>query len=475
MMLPSTCRGQAKSPSTGVGSMNVLFSSPLGALLARPWVDRAGAFGLQRWYLPLSRLWAAANAAGQDIGRFGDEPGVRVPSFWSTARLRALLARHARAQATAVAAREAWEQAAFGRADGNPDSGRLDRDRRRAASRHLATRGLFYPLLFPHRPPPARWRIGSPEQVEAEIAPALADPARLYGASVDVGTLEVSRPFVRNGLREYWLRAPTPAARLRAWPGSETVYARVVEPADAPASQTLVFGSGLCLEFDLLSVARDPGSRLAAQGWRVIEPVSPYHGLRATPGYYGGEPFFAASPMSGIDLITGQAIESALLIAWSRVRFGGKVALAGVSMSSFVAQQAAGHCHLWPAEARPDAAMLISHSGRIEDVTFGGDLATMLGLDQALAAAGWSRESLARLSVLIDPVDKPALPPSRIISVLGTTDRWVPYAGGCEVVDRWKLPQANVFRYPLGHLGMPVQLTRDAAPFERLRQILAGQ
>lgn len=36
--------------------MNVLFGSPLGVLLAKPWVDRVGLYGLRRWYLPLSRL-----------------------------------------------------------------------------------------------------------------------------------------------------------------------------------------------------------------------------------------------------------------------------------------------------------------------------------------------------------------------------------------------------------------------------------
>jgi hypothetical protein len=190
------------------------------------------------------------------------------------------------------------------------------------------------------------------------------------------------------------------------------------------------------------------------------------------PGFYGGEPFFAAGPTSSMDLIAGQAIESALLIAWARARFGGKVALAGVSMTSFVAQLAASHCHLWPAEARPDAAMLISHSGRVEDVTFGGALAEMLGLDRALVDAGWSRETLARLSRAIDPADNPALSPSRIVSVLGETDRWVPYDDGLALTQRWQLPEENVFRYRLGHLGMPVQLTRDSAPFRRLRQVL---
>ncbi|MEK7687010.1 MAG: hypothetical protein AAB398_01290 [Pseudomonadota bacterium] len=175
----------------------------------------------------------------------------------------------------------------------------------------------------------------------------LEDPARLYAAPIDVGTIAVSRPFVKNGVQEYWLRAPTPVARLRIRPGSEVLYARVVEPVGGAPTDTLIFGSGLCLEFELLSVVRDPGARLAAMGWRVIEPVSPYHGLRAMPGYYGGEPFFAAGPTSSIDLIAGQAVESALLVAWSRGRFGGKVALAGISMTSFVAQQVAAIGTCW--------------------------------------------------------------------------------------------------------------------------------
>ena len=55
-----------------------------------------------------------------------------------------------------------------------------------------------------------------------------------------------------------------PSARLRMRPGSETLYARVIEPAEPAAGPTLIFGSGLCLEFELLAVAHDPGRRLAA-------------------------------------------------------------------------------------------------------------------------------------------------------------------------------------------------------------------
>lgn len=442
--------------------MDVLFGSPLGAILAKPWVDSAGLFGLKRWYLPLSRLWAAANEARDDVAGFRGGIDIDLPVFWSDARLLTLLQRNARALAAAAAARAAWEDRLFDR-HAVPDAGALDRQRRVAATRHLSTRAWFYPLLHPKRPAAARWRIDDPAGV----------PGDLVSPACEIATpLEPSRPFVRNGIREFWLRGPTPSRRLRMRAGSETMYARIIEPAEGKAGNTLVFGSGLCLEFDLLTVARDPGVRLAGMGWRVVEPISPYHGLRAMPGYYGGEPFFALGPTSSIDLIAGQALESSRLVSWVRERFGGKVALAGISMSSFVAQQAASRCHLWPAEARPDAVMLISHSGKIEGATFDGELAAMLGLDRALIDRGWTREALARLSEMIDPAETPSLPPSHILSVLGEADRWVPYDGGLALAQRWKLPQENIFRYRLGHLGMPVQLTRDAAPFHRLRRVL---
>ncbi|HEY4170024.1 MAG TPA: hypothetical protein VGM96_24745 [Reyranella sp.] len=442
--------------------MNVLIESPLGALLARPWLDAAGLFGLRR-YMPLSRLWAAANAAKGDVAVFRDQVGS-LPAFWSTFQLRPLLAHHDRLKRSMDGTREAWETAIFD-PDQTSDPGSLDDRRRRASTLHQMTRGYFAPLLIPRRPSLARWQIDPPDVVET-------DPAVLYRAAIDPKSVEVSRRFVREGQAEYWLRVPTPSPQLTARRGSETLYARVIEPAEGAARDTLIFGSGLCLEFDLLSVGRDSGRQLAAMGWRVIEPISPYHGLRAMPGFYGGEPFFALAPTGTLDLISGQAIETALLTAWARLRFGGTVSVAGISMSSFVAQQIASRCDLWPREAQPDAVLLISHSGRLEEVTFSGELASLLGIDRALHEAGWTRDALAAISAAIDPAAGPALAPQRIVSVLGETDRWVPYDHGLALARQWQLPEENVFRYRLGHLGMPVQLTRDPLPFERLRQVL---
>jgi hypothetical protein len=444
--------------------MNVLLDSPLGGLLARPWLDAAGLFGLRR-YMPLSRLWAAANTAEGDTASFRDQMGS-LPAFWSAFQLRPLLGHHDRLKRAADEARRAWETAIFD-PDQASDAGLLDDRRRRASTVHQMTRGYFAPMLIPRRPAPARWQIDPPGDLQA-------DPSTLYRAAIDPKSVEVSRRSARAGLAEYWLRASTPSPRLLARPGSERLYARVIEPADGGARDTLIFGSGLCLEFDVLSGSHDSGRQLAAMGWRVIEPISPYHGLRAMPGFYGGEPFFALAPTGTFDLIAGQAIETALLAAWARLRFGGTVSVAGISMSSFVAQQVASRCDLWPREAQPDAVLLISHSGRLEEVTFGGELASLLGIDRALHDAGWAREALAAMSHAIDPAERPALAPQRIVSVLGETDRWVPYDHGLALARQWQLPEENVIRYHLGHLGMPVQLTRDPAPFERLRQVLRG-
>ena len=140
--------------------MEALLRSPLGALLARPWVDQAGLFGLQRWYFPLSRLWAAANASGGDTVRFREEIGAPLGGAWPQAYLRHLLARNAGRRKAAESARRAWEEALF---DAGPADRAclnvLDRRRRVAAKPPLYTRVSFYPLLFPQRPPPARWQI----------------------------------------------------------------------------------------------------------------------------------------------------------------------------------------------------------------------------------------------------------------------------------------------------------------------------
>jgi hypothetical protein len=448
--------------------------SPLGAVVARPWVDPVALGALRRWYFPLSRLWAAANVAEGDVERFFAEPGAPADGPLTRRIGGPVLRRHEAARRRAAADRARWEEAAFGAVPiPAADLARLDGARRRAASLHLATRGLLYPLLFPRRAPLAAWSVPTPAVVEAAYGAGRIDPAVTYGVPAVMPAIEMSHPAIRPGTREWWLRFATPHAPLAARPGCETVYARVVEPDGlAPDAPTVIAGSGLCIESDILVNSVDPGAVLSPLGFRVIDIVSPYHGLRTQAGTYGGEPFFAAAPLGTLDLIVGQTLETAVLIDWCRRRFSGPVAVGGISMTSFVAQQVATRCCDWPARLRPDAVLLVSHSGRIEEVTFSGSLIRALGLTAWLNAAGWTRESLMRWEGLLNPAGRPGLPSGQIVSILGVADRLLPFETGQEVARAWSLPAANVFELQVGHLAMPMALMRDDRPLLRLKEVM---
>lgn len=176
--------------------MNLLASSPFGACFARPWVDGVGLSSARRGYLPLSRLWAAANLPG---GRNRD-------SF-----------------ERAEAAQRTWETAIFAGEGDDLRNGVLDAERRRAASWHMATRGRFLAEPLLRSVPIARWDVSAPDETERVLAAGgdrLAWPGEV--------AVQQSASFVRKGLREYWLRAPTPSPLLAARPA-----ARVSMPASS--------------------------------------------------------------------------------------------------------------------------------------------------------------------------------------------------------------------------------------------------
>ncbi|MGE0422088.1 MAG: hypothetical protein AB7O88_07485 [Reyranellaceae bacterium] len=465
-----------EAPGLAVKWIDRLIHSPVGDLIARPWVDPVGLAALKRWYFPLSRLWAAANVADGSPEAFAAAIGGTRPDYgrWSMRYLEGSLKRHAAVRQRALAARALWEQAAFGDAAITPEAlAALDDERRRRASLHLGTRALFYPLRFAAHPPLARWQVPSPDDVESVYGAVRDAPATAYAAPDPLPEVSLSHLAVNAGLRERWLRFRSPLPRLAATPGTDWVYARVIEPSPDAHVPTLIVGSGLCLETDLLSRSVDAANLIARMGFRVVDVVSPFHGLRCPPDVYGGEPFFATAPLGTIDLILGQTLETAVLIQWCREQFGGRVAVAGISLTSFVAQQVAVRAADWPQAMRPDAVMLISHSGRIEEVTFNGTLVRTLGLNAELDAAGWTREALMRWEAMLNPKGAPALPPERIISVLGSGDTLLPFATGMELARAWNLPGENVFELRVGHLTMPVALMRDDRALVRLRKILA--
>jgi hypothetical protein len=253
----------------------------------------------------------------------------------------------------------------------------------------------------------------------------------------------------------------------------DVVYAKISEPDDAPAdAPTVIIGNGVCMEPETTRGMIDAAQTMCRLGFRVVEITSPWHGRRCPAGWYGGEKFFATAPLGQLDLFTAQVRETAVVIDWCRRKFAGPIAVAGISLGSFVAQLVATHSAHWPQSARPDALLLITHTACMEEVVFESGLVESIGIPKALAAAGWSQEQMLRWSVLMDPPGDPVMPASRIVSILGTADRITPIGGGLDLTRRWNLPAENLFVMRQGHFGTPVRLIRDDAPLRRLKAAL---
>jgi hypothetical protein len=209
-------------------------------------------------------------------------------------------------------------------------------------------------------------------------------------------------------------------------------------------------------------------------GFRVIEITTPWHARRCRTGDYGGERFFATAPIGQIDLFTAQAKETGVLIDWCHRNFATPVVLAGISLGSFVAQLVAAHSAHWPEKARPDALLLITHTGKMEEVVFESGLVEGIGIPAALEKAGWSQQQMLRWAPLMDPPGAPALPADRIVSVLGMSDRVTPVGGGLDLVKRWGVPTQNAFVDRQGHFGAAVKLIRDDSPLRRVQEIVGA-
>jgi pimeloyl-ACP methyl ester carboxylesterase len=249
-------------------------------------------------------------------------------------------------------------------------------------------------------------------------------------------------------------------------------YAAVHEPDDGEASATLVFGHGIGVENDLWRETVDSVLLLVRDGIRVIEITGPWHGLRAQRGRYGGEPFFATAPLGVLDLFTAEVPEMAVLIDWARRRGSPRVGLGGVSLGALVAQLALVHAGHWPAACRPDAALLITHAGHIEQTAAGGSLTRGLGLIEAMEEAGWSNDEFASWRALTDPIGEPVMEAGKIVSVLASRDDVTPFASGRELVRDWGIPPENLFIMRQGHFSLPLALLRDRRPFARFARIL---
>jgi len=411
-----------------------LIRSPLGALTQGQWIDPLALFALRRLFFPLSRMWAAAAEADQSVPDFIAQAGLGSGPARRDRLIARLLERSADIRTLAAAGEAAWRDAFFG-----PQTLPADRlvaiEAARLDSAHRATfdRASFHPLLWNGKAHKVRWRIPAPDEVEAAYGRNLAQPESAYALPERLPAVERSKSMPGRRGPVYWLRFASPAARM-----GDMAYAKVSEPGIANPP-TIVIGNGVCMEPENARDLVDAAAIMCRLGFRVVEITTPWHGRRCLTGDFGGERFFATAPLGQIDLFTAQALETAVLINWCRSNFDTPVIVSGISLGSFVAQLVATHSTHWPARLRPDALLLVTHTGTMEEVVFESGLVEGIGIPAALRQAGWSQQQMLRWAPLMDPMGTPSLPPSRIVSVLGTADRVTPVRGGLDLVRRWEM------------------------------------
>lgn len=439
-----------------------------GVLLAWPWFDGAGLFALKRWFFPLSRLWAAARAAnGDPSAYFAEVPMAR--RLDQQEQLGQAIARFEEARAAANAIETEWQRVFFsGSGEREHYLSAVEAARRELRHAYNATRRHFRFMLSPSVPR-TKLVIDTPESVAAIYGSAVGDPRALFAPPSTQPSIEVSASIPSATGRDFWLRFKSPSARL-----GDMVWARVHEPVGVVDPPTVIYGHGICVEFDHWRGLIDEAHALVRLGYRVIRPEAPWHGRRVTPGSFGGERIIAAFPTGILDALTGAVQEWAVLSRWARETSKGPLVFAGSSLGALTSQLAATHAKDWPQDLRPQALLLVTHTGRLGDAVTGGALSNLWADPAEILKQGWSLQEAQRYLGLLDPANDLAVPPERIVSVLGKRDVILPYAGGRELVARWQLPPANSFTFDRGHFSVPMTLVREDRPLRRLAEIVAA-
>jgi pimeloyl-ACP methyl ester carboxylesterase len=448
-----------------------MMRSAAGRVFGRPWLDPVASMALRRWFFPVSRLWAAAEIAqGSPEAYFGAVPCQAQPN--QRDRVITLLSRFERTRVEAAALDAAWHAAYFPAPGASVDvpslSERvaLEESRREAAHRHNTMRRQFSFLLRADVPR-IRHEVPDPADVAAAYDAAFEDAPPFF-APPEATTVEQSRSVPTAEGRDFWIRFASPSLRL-----ADQVYARVYEPAGLQNPPTLIFGHGICVEYDQWSGLIDEAAYLCGLGIRVIRPEAAWHGRRRPRGFYGGERMIATFPSGSLDLFTGAVREWAVMADWARRTSSGPLAFGGSSLGALTAQLAASRAKDWPEALRPDALLLITHCEQLSQVAMEGDLTRMWGGREAFEAKGWSADRITHYLRLLDPGAELAVRPEKIVTVLGKRDGVTPFASGAGLVDKWGVPEENRFIWDRGHFSVPATLLHDQAPLRRFREILS--
>ena len=280
--------------------MRACLRSPVGGLIARPWFDRVSMHLLCQWFFPLSRLWAAARAAEGSAERFLAEMSAFSP-MPDRSRLEDRLQKFEAVRGRVLESECAWEDAFFGDGGAGPAFlAEIERTRLFRRNTYNAQRWKFASWRAAGRAAPIRWAIPSPDDVAADFESLVADPAQAFAAPDPMPPVAEARRFpAAPGRQDRWIRFASPSARM-----NDKVIARVYEPDGIADPPTLIFGHGICVEFDHWRGLVDEIEALVAMGIRVVRPEAPWHGRRAPDGRYGGEMFIASAPRGALDHFT---------------------------------------------------------------------------------------------------------------------------------------------------------------------------
>ena len=324
-------------------------------------------------------------------------------------------------------------------------------------------------FLLKNPVPITRTDTPSPDEVANRYGAALSDRVPFFSVPEPMPVVEVSRRVPGAVGTDYWLRFRSPSLEL-----GDTAYARVSEPEGVRNPPTLIFGHGICVEFDHWHGLIDEVETLVAMGIRVIRPEAPWHGRRRPAGYFSGEKIVGTAPFGGLHAFTGALREWSVMIDWARQTSTGTVAVGGSSLGAQMSILCADISRNWPGELQPDAMLLLTHAGNQQDALLKGALAQVWKSREAMLSRGWTHETSGQYMPILNPSWEipPVMPPQDIVSVLGRYDHVTPFDSGYDLLDAWQVPQENRFIWRRGHFSVPMTMIRDTKPLTRFVNIM---
>ncbi len=444
--------------------------SPLGALVAKPWFDRLTMKMLDRWYFPISRMWAAARASAGSVEKFIAEIGL--PATPALKRKAASILREFETRRDqSKQADEKWQDAFFGDGEYSPEQ-LVGIEQARLDCRHQfnSMRSKFLRLGISQNISALKWQVPTLEEVSTSYEKWLEQPLELSHLPEYLPEVIKSKSFPGTVGTNYWLRFNSLSPLT-----NDVVTARVYEPNDEKNPPTLIYGHGICVEFDHWRGLIDEVEALVKMGIRVIRPEAPWHGRRTPLDRFGGERFIATSPRGPVDHFCAAILEWAVLIDWSRSSSSGPVALGGTSLGSMTAHLVADRARQWPARLHPDALLLITHSRGVGDAMFRGKLSDTWGIKAATTKLGWSSDMMQRYMALLETHGPTVVAPENIISILGNRDDVTPYNAAIDLLNEWGVPMENRFDWRRGHFSVPLTMIHDHTPLRKFVEILNRQ